>query len=129
MRENKIPFGERDGTLFRSHEVDNGLRCGCICPGCRQLLNAANNGEKVVPHFRHAQSNDCTDGVREGVRRAAVALIVQHKGISLEGTFKTSPRVMVGGLGRHHAATYQMFPPCLSAQLHCQRWKLRPLPR
>lgn len=83
MRENKIPFGERDGILFRAFDVDNGLRCGCICPGCRQPLNAANNGEKVVPHFRHAQSNDCTTGFREGVRRAAVALIVQHKQLML----------------------------------------------
>lgn len=83
MRENKIPFGERNNVLFRAYEVENGLRCGCICPGCRQLLNAANNGEKVTPHFRHAQSNDCTDGFREGVRRAAVALIVQHKQLML----------------------------------------------
>lgn len=83
MFENKIPFGERCGILFRAHEVENGLRCGCICPGCRQPLNAANNGEKVAPHFRHAQSNDCTNGFREGVRRAAVALIVQHKQLTL----------------------------------------------
>lgn len=83
MRENKIPFGERDGTLFRAFDVENGLRCNCICPGCRQPLNAANNGEKVVPHFRHAQSNDCTTGFREGVRRAAVALIAQHKQLLL----------------------------------------------
>ncbi|MCQ2032418.1 hypothetical protein [Stutzerimonas kunmingensis] len=83
MHENKIPFGERDGDLFRAFEVENGLRCNCICPGCRQPLNAANNGEKVVPHFRHAQSNDCTTGFREGVRRSAVALIVQHKQLML----------------------------------------------
>lgn len=83
MRESKIPFGERDGTLFRAFDVENGLRCNCICPGCRQPLNAANNGEKVVPHFRHAQSNDCTTGFREGVRRAAVALIAQHKQLLL----------------------------------------------
>lgn len=83
MHENKIPFGERDGALFRAFEVENGLRCNCICPGCRQPLNAANNGEKVVPHFRHAQSNDCTTGFREGVRRSAVALIAQQKQLML----------------------------------------------
>lgn len=83
MRESKIPFGERDGVLIRAYEAENGLRCGCICPGCHQPLNAANNGEKVIPHFRHAQSNDCIDGFREGVRRAAVALIVQHKQLML----------------------------------------------
>jgi hypothetical protein len=89
MHENKIPFGERDSVLFRAYEVENGLRCGCICPGCRQPLNAANNGEKVIPHFRHAQSNDCTDGFREGVRRAAVALIAQHKQLMLPAFLDT----------------------------------------
>jgi hypothetical protein len=85
MHETKIPFGERDGILFRAHEVENGLRCSCICPGCNQPLNAANNGEKVVPHFRHAKSNDCVDGFRKGVRRAAVALIAQQKQLMLPG--------------------------------------------
>tara|TARA_Y100000780_G_C13612269_1_gene389019 strand:+ start:712 stop:1086 length:375 start_codon:yes stop_codon:yes gene_type:complete len=28
MHETKIPFGERDGILFQTHEVENGLRCG-----------------------------------------------------------------------------------------------------
>ncbi|MCV0097158.1 hypothetical protein ACM7OZ_26780 [Pseudomonas aeruginosa] len=89
MHETKIPFGERDGTLYRAHEVENGLRCGCVCPGCKQPLNAANNGEKVVPHFRHAKSNDCFDGFREGVRRAAVALIAQHKQLMLPALIET----------------------------------------
>lgn len=89
MYETKIPFGERDGTLLRAHEVENGLRCGCVCPGCKQPLNAANNGEKVVPHFRHAKSNDCFDGFREGVRRAAVALIAQHKQLMLPALIET----------------------------------------
>tara|TARA_Y100000815_G_scaffold65487_1_gene54426 strand:+ start:17293 stop:18438 length:1146 start_codon:yes stop_codon:yes gene_type:complete len=89
MHETKIPFGERDGTLFRAYEVANGLRCGCVCPGCQQPLNAANNGEKVIPHFRHAQSNDCFDGFREGVRRAAVALIAKHKQLMLPALIET----------------------------------------
>ena len=48
-------------------------------PGCQQPLHVANNGEKTIPHFRHAKSNDCVDGFGEGVRRAAVALIALHK--------------------------------------------------
>lgn len=97
MHETKIPFGERDGTLFRAHEVENGLRCGCVCPGCQQPLNAANNGEKVVPHFRHAKSNDCVDGFREGVRRAAVALIAQHKQLMLPALTETVRVATQGG--------------------------------
>ncbi|WP_457887203.1 hypothetical protein [Pseudomonas aeruginosa] len=97
MRETKIPFGERDGTLFRAHEVENGLSCGCVCPGCQQPLNAANNGEKVIPHFRHAKSNDCFDGFREGVRRAAVALIAQHKQLMLPALIETVRLTTRGG--------------------------------
>ena len=97
MHETKIPFGERDGTLFRAHEVENGLRCGCVCPGCKQPLNAANNGEKVVPHFRHAKSNDCFDGFREGVRRAAVALIAQQKQLMLPALIETVRVTTQGG--------------------------------
>ncbi|MCY1356423.1 hypothetical protein D9M69_428760 [compost metagenome] len=82
---NKIPFGERNGVLHRAHEVDNGLRCGCICPGCKRPLNAANQGEKVAPYFRHAQAEECTSGFKEGVRRAAVALIVEKRRMSLPG--------------------------------------------
>lgn len=89
MHETKIPFGERDGILFRAREVENGLRCGCVCPGCKQPLNAANNGVKVIPHFRHAKSNDCFDGFREGVRRAAVELIAQHKQLMLPALIET----------------------------------------
>jgi hypothetical protein len=97
MHETKIPFGERDGTLFRAHEVENGLRCGCVCPGCQQPLNAANNGEKVIPHFRHAKSNDCFDGFREGVRRAAVALIALHKQLMLPALSETVRVATQGG--------------------------------
>ncbi|WAG76519.1 hypothetical protein LMK08_14095 [Metapseudomonas furukawaii] len=83
MREIKIPFGERDGALFRAFEVENGLACGCICPGCRKPLNAANRGQKIVPHFRHAQAENCVRGYRDGVRRAAVALIADQRGLTL----------------------------------------------
>ncbi len=83
MQDAKIPFGERDGTLFRAFEVENGRACGCICPGCRKPLNAANGGLKVIPHFRHVQSEDCVRGYKEGVRRAAVALIAARRGLTL----------------------------------------------
>lgn len=83
MRHAKIPFGERDGFLFRAFEVENGLACGCRCPGCHKPLNAANGGLKVIPHFRHVQSEDCVRGFKEGVRRAAVALIAARRGLVL----------------------------------------------
>jgi len=46
-------------------------------------LVAANGGLKVIPHFRHAQSEDCVRGYKEGVRRVAVALIVAQRRLTL----------------------------------------------
>lgn len=83
MQDTRIPFGERDGMLFRAVDVENGLACGCICPGCHKPLNAANGGQKVIPHFRHAHSENCVSGYEDGVRRAAVALIAVQRCLTL----------------------------------------------
>ncbi|WP_236186033.1 competence protein CoiA [Pseudomonas juntendi] len=83
MQGTKIPFGERQGMLFRAFEVENGLACGCICPGCHKPLNAANGGQKVIPHFRHVHSENCVSGFKDGVRRAAVALIAAQRSLTL----------------------------------------------
>ncbi|GLS33771.1 hypothetical protein SAMN04488498_1812 [Mesorhizobium albiziae] len=32
-------------------EVERGLKCGCICPGCDRRLVARTKAVKVVPHF------------------------------------------------------------------------------
>lgn len=64
MQGTQIPFSERDGVLLRAFEVANGLACNCICPGCRKTLVAANGGLKVIPHFRHAQAEDCSRGYK-----------------------------------------------------------------
>jgi len=79
VRDTKIPFGERDGVMLRAFEVENGLACNCICPGCRKALIAANGGLKVIPHFRHVQAEDCWRGYKEGVRRAAIAVIAKYR--------------------------------------------------
>lgn len=97
MQDAKIPFGERDGALFRAFEVENGLACGCICPGCRKPLNAANGGLKVIPHFRHVQSEHCIRGYTEGVRRAAVALIAERRNLTLPAFSRQVSALTVSG--------------------------------
>ena len=83
MSDSAIPLGERDGHMFRAYEVENGLRCGCVCPGCRKPLVAANQGQKRFPYFRHEELEGCANGRAEGVRRAAVQLIAQRKKLLL----------------------------------------------
>lgn len=90
MSNSAIPLGERDGHMFRAYEVENGLRCGCVCPGCRGALVAANQGEKRFPYFRHAELEGCSNGRAEGVRRAAVQLIAQRKHLLLPALSDTA---------------------------------------
>ncbi|MEH6672031.1 hypothetical protein [Halopseudomonas sp.] len=85
MSDSAIPLGERDGQMFRAYEVENGLRCGCVCPGCRKPLVAANQGQKRFPYFRHEELEGCANGRAEGVRRAAVQVIAQRGKLLLPG--------------------------------------------
>ena len=78
-----IPWGERDGRMYLAHEVENGKRCGCLCPACRYPLVAANKGRKQAPHFRHAAAQSCEHGRSEGIRRAAVQLIAERNALLL----------------------------------------------
>lgn len=110
MQDAKIPFGERDGTLFRASEVENGLGCGCICPGCRKPLNAANGGLKIIPHFRHVQSEDCIRGYKEGVRRAAVALIAARQGLTLPAFSRQVSATTVSGHSLFREVAFQAMP-------------------
>lgn len=73
----RIPFGEREGALYRAHEVDNGLACGCLCPACLHPLIAANRGTKVIPYFRHAADSDCVEGFLKGVLLKAREIVLE----------------------------------------------------
>lgn len=79
----RIPFGEREGTLYLAHEVDNGLACRCLCPACRHPLIAANRGTKVIPYFRHAADSDCVEGFLKGVLMKARDIVMQAKRLML----------------------------------------------
>ncbi len=54
----KIPYGERDRKLLHVSEVDRGLKCGCVCPVCRDRL-VARKGAKTTHHFAHYAGSYC----------------------------------------------------------------------
>lgn len=83
MQHTLIPFGLLQGRLVRAVEVENGLACGCHCPGCKTPLIAANRGTKNVHHFRHAQAVDCRTGYESSLHKLAVELLVEKKRICL----------------------------------------------
>lgn len=75
----KIPFGLRvaDQHMVEPHEVENGLACGCICPGCQHKLEAK-QGQKIEWHFAHAAGGDCAGAVESALHRMAKQLIVER---------------------------------------------------
>lgn len=79
MEQTLIPFGLLEGRLVRAVEVANGLACGCLCPGCKTSLIAANAGLKNIPHFRHAKTVDCRAGYESSLHKIAIALLVERK--------------------------------------------------
>ena len=50
------PFGLRDGQVIMIEDVpngQNGLRCNCICPACKEPFEAR-MGEVRRHHFAHS---------------------------------------------------------------------------
>lgn len=79
----KIPFGlrESDEQLVDVYDVENGLRCGCICPSCKTPLESR-QGQERVWHFAHASrkvygktKNECDYSFYLSVRLMARQLI------------------------------------------------------
>lgn len=53
----KIPFGLHieSNDLVDVDDVDNGKKCGCICPSCKSAL-IARHGDANIHHFSHVKS-------------------------------------------------------------------------
>lgn len=53
-------YGQKEGKITHVSNVENGLKCNCICPSCHKKLVAVKNMKSQTrrPHFRH-QSRQC----------------------------------------------------------------------
>ncbi|RXT42855.1 hypothetical protein B5V01_21735 [Mesorhizobium erdmanii] len=50
----ELVYGQKSGgKLVHISEVERGLKCDCVCPGCGIRLVARTKADKVVPHFAH----------------------------------------------------------------------------
>lgn len=76
----KIPFGLRDGQLLAATDVQNGLPCGCLCPGCGARLVAKHPKEKAA-HFAHHNSEACLTGYETALHLAAKQVLLQRRQI------------------------------------------------
>ena len=54
-------IGENDGKIVFIDDVENGLRCGCICSKCKEPLVAKNRGKTDrIHHFAHKSDSKCS---------------------------------------------------------------------
>lgn len=80
----RVPFGVRDGRVWAPGEVVKGKACGCVCPGCGQLLVAkALTSRRRRPHFAHLGATDCHTGRETGIHLRAKQVIVERAEILL----------------------------------------------
>lgn len=74
----KLPYGLKDNELLTIDEVESGLSCKCVCPGCKKQL-IARKGELKAHHFAHYQSNDCKSGLETVLHKLSKEIIAESK--------------------------------------------------
>jgi hypothetical protein len=116
-----IPFGLRDGRMWRPTEVDRGLGCRCACPGCGIALVARNSGERRQPYFAHYSSGICLAGFESAIHLMAKQVLLGANQILLpewNGTPQMpNPPTVEDGLGRRRLGRY-VFRASRQATVH-----------
>jgi len=74
----KVPFGLREGRLYRPDDVSSGKACGCICPACKARL-IANQGKLKRAYFSHFRSETCAGGYETAVHLMAKQVILDER--------------------------------------------------
>lgn len=62
---------DKEGNLKHIDDVPNGNGCGCICPACKQPLQARNEGSKRMHHFAHQSGVDCPNACETSIHLLA----------------------------------------------------------
>lgn len=79
----KIPFGMLpSGQLVDISTVERGLKCGCLCPGCRSPL-VARQGEINIHHFAHYAVPACQEGLEVAITMGLLQTLNEVKQIHL----------------------------------------------
>lgn len=73
-----LDFGlDHTGQMRGIDEVEQGLACNCVCPGCRSPL-VARKGPVRVHHFAH-QGTSCTIGAETALHRMAKQIVADER--------------------------------------------------
>ncbi|MCM3390237.1 hypothetical protein M3649_19245 [Ureibacillus chungkukjangi] len=78
----KLPYGLKNGKLVHISEVEKGLKCECVCPGCNSVL-IARKGAKTTHHFAHYNGAECSKAVETALHLSAKEILQKHKKIRI----------------------------------------------
>jgi hypothetical protein len=102
----RVPFGLRNGLMWPAKSVENGLACGCRCPGCDAPLVSRNLGTRRRAHFAHHNHPDCPGGFESAIHRMAKQLICERASLLLpawtDAESMPNPPTMADDAGRLH---------------------------
>lgn len=89
----QLAWAIQDDQIKHIDEVENGLKCGCICPQCGDKLIARNKGEIKRSHFAHSNDIFCEGAAETAIHLAAKDIIVSSSEI-LTPPFDFKPDVL-----------------------------------
>jgi hypothetical protein len=79
----------RDGNLVSIEEVQSGLACRCVCPGCRKDL-IAKKGQVRTHHFSHHESPDCGYSVETLAHLLVKEVLASTKTLTVPPVYPTT---------------------------------------
>lgn len=77
---------DKNGNLVHVDNVNNGLKCECVCPKCKSELNAKNEGKKKIHHFAHKSDSNCQGAVETAIHMLAKEILHEIKSVLLPST-------------------------------------------
>ncbi|QVK19676.1 hypothetical protein KHQ81_15625 (plasmid) [Mycoplasmatota bacterium] len=84
-RLDRFLYAIKDNKIVYIDDVENGLKCNCICPVCKKSLEAC-HGEKNKHYFRHHNSSNLCPNYKEVVLlKLACEILEKTKQIYIPG--------------------------------------------
>ena len=83
-------YAQKEESIVHVSEVSSGLKCGCICPSCGEVL-IAQKGSKMQHHFAHSSGNSCEYGYETSLHLAAKEILSDAKRMVLPEVYLNFP--------------------------------------
>lgn len=71
----RVPFGEKNGRLYRPETVERGKKCGCHCPECKVPLIAKCSVAGRF-YFAHHRAAECPGGYETALHKMAKQILL-----------------------------------------------------